>query len=73
MFGFGVWLRVSDALIRSTHTRSCRLPSGTLFCYMVVLGVFHGLCVLPVLLSIVNPASISSLIKAPKNHGNSRP
>ena len=33
---------------------------------MVVLGVFHGLCVLPVLLSIVNPASISSLIKAPK-------
>ena len=36
---------------------------GFLFMYMVVLGLFHGLCVLPVILSIVNPTSISDIIK----------
>jgi len=36
---------------------------GFLFMYMVVLGLFHGLLVLPVVLSIVNPASIAHIIK----------
>ena len=36
---------------------------GFLFMYMVVLGLFHGLLVLPVVLSLVNPASIAHIIK----------
>ena len=35
---------------------------GHLFLYMVVLGLFHGLFVLPVILSIINPSSISDII-----------
>ena len=36
-----------------------------LFCYMVFLGLSHGLLVLPVVLSIVAPSSISQVLKAP--------
>lgn len=40
---------------------------GTLFCYMVVLGIYHGLFLLPVVLSIFNPSSISAImIKMPE-------
>ena len=33
---------------------------------MVVLGLFHGLFVLPVILSIINPSSISDIIIKPE-------
>ena len=36
--------------------------------YMVVLGLYHGLLVLPVMLSLVQPASIAGIIASPK-HG----
>eukprot|EP01052_Picozoa_sp_SAG31_P012376 SAG31_NODE_722_length_12572_cov_2.409124_11_plen_151_part_00 len=32
---------------------------GSLFCYMVFLGLYHGLLVLPVVLSVLNPKSIA--------------
>ena len=40
-----------------------------LFMYMVVLGLFHGVLVLPVVLSIMNPGSIAHII----NESNGRP
>lgn len=36
---------------------------GALFCYMVALGLYHGLLVLPVVLSWVNPKSIADAFK----------
>ena len=35
--------------------------------YMVVLGLYHGLLVLPVMLSLVKPASIAGIIANPKH------
>jgi len=36
---------------------------GFLFMYMVALGLFHGLLVLPTVLSIIAPASIAHIVK----------